>query len=466
LALHKSKFERFLGVFFIIRSKYGIKLIDRISHIKPGFWKFIADYSVYLSLGGIGAYYLSAVGSKKSLYYSQIFYIAIGFLLAAFLGYGVVMAYSMLLLSTAFAALLYNRKNTLLDFAYSSFLVAYPVYIVLSNTFVSMLIAFFGMPALLVYALGSHSLDILAGSSTLPGVSPMLPTSRGGEVGVGFPGFDLFIPWWSALVAIIITLVSHEAAHGILTRVSKVKLKSTGILSFGALPLGAFVEPDDDELNKKKSVERMRVYTMGSFANLAVGVFSILLVLCLLSGSNYVLIQENGLAVIGLTAGYPAEKFLSKGDVIYSIDHVSTDSLALFQNATASFKPGQAVELNTSRGVVQFALAANPDDSAKGQMGVLVSKLRFPDLLGPVNIILEAMGWIIFFNLNIALVNLLPLVPFDGSKMFKEIVDSMSLSELNVKRIFYGITALTAVFFLINAIPLLKIAANAVLSFL
>ena len=458
LILFKSKVERQLGVLFVIRSNYGIRLIDWISKINPGFWNFIADFSVYLSFGGLGAYYLSRVDSRKHLEYSQIIFSSAFFFLLS-KDFGLPAGLLSLVLFTVIAALLYARRNSILDFIFSSILLAVLGSFIISEPLILFLIALFGLPALLVFALISHSIDILLGSSNLPGVSPMLPTSQGGEVGVSFPGFDIFIPWWHALVAIIVTLVFHEAAHGILARVSKVRLKSTGILSLGALPIGAFVEPDDDELNSRSSLERMRVYSMGSFANLCVGVAAILLILSV-SGFSYTLIQEHGVAVIGLSPGFPAEKVLSRGDVIYSIDNMSTDSLALFQNATSLFRSGQTVELNTSKGILSLVLAPSQANGSVGQMGVLVSKIKFPELVSPLYFLLEALVWIIFFNMNIALVNLLPVIPFDGGRMFKEVVDSMQLSELSVKRVFYGIASLTAIVFLVNAIPLFRIAIN------
>ena len=457
-ALYKSKFERQLGVFFIIRSSYGIKLIDLLARIKPAFWKFIADFSVYLSFGGIGAYYLSKSESRKALYYGQILFASLLFIIVS-RGYGLPSGILLVLSFTAFAAFFHSRKDKTLDAFFSAITLAVLTNTLLPNTLITIATALFGMPALLIFGLVSHSLDILSGASNLPGVSPLMPTTQGGEVGVSFPGFDIFIPWWHALIAIIVTLVSHEAAHGILTRVAGVKLKSTGILSLGALPIGAFVEPDEDELKRKSSIERMRVFTMGSFANLAVGVLSIILFL-LLSNSAPLLLQEHGIAVISLTRGYPAEKILEQGDVIYSINNVSTDSILLFQNATSQFKAGETVELNTSKGILQMTLASAAGNASKGQMGVLVSKIRFMTAAYSVDFLLEALGWIIFFSMNIALVNLLPVLPFDGGRMFKEIIDSLSLSEISVKRVIYGIAILTALTFVVNAIPLLGIIAD------
>ncbi len=465
LLLLNSDTERHVGVFFIIRSGYGIKLIDSLAKFKPRVWNFIADFSVLLSFGGMGAYYLSTSEETKPNLYMGI--PLLGLLLSAAAFFTGETSAALLLAIAALASypLLSAVRNTAANFMYTALLLASTSQLFI-NGFAAAAFGFLGLPALMVSVMVSHGLNILSAETTLPGVSPLLPSTQEGNVGVSFPGYGIFIPWWYALIALATTLVSHEAAHGVLTRVAGVRLKSTGILSALALPIGAFVEPDEDELKKKSSVQRMRVYTMGSFANLAVGLLSVLLIIAsTLFFANTV--HSNGLSVVGHMEGFPAEDVVPVDSIIYSVNGTPTPRFDVFKNLTAGLKPGGTVSLNTSEGVYDITLAAGEEEPERGYIGIyLMENLEFSGPasgfinVGLLSFVINALSWIAFFNVNIALVNLLPVIPFDGGRMFKEVVSTMNLSEGGVNRIVYAVVAFTALIFLVNLIPLLSMLAE------
>jgi len=317
----------------------------------------------------------------------------------------------------------------------------------------------FGLPALLIYALFTHGMMILLEQTDLPGVSPLIPSTRGGNLGVAFPGYDIFIPWWHALIAIIITLVAHESSHGVLTRVAKVRLKSTGILTLGSLPIGAFVEPDEEELNRHTSIERMRVYTMGSFANFVVGITFAIMIFAIYSAfSSYMIID--GVKVVGFIEGFPAKEVMESGSLIYSIDGTNVADMDEFVVASKDLVAGEKVVLNTSSGVHSFTLGVSKEDPGKGYMGVYVANqvslkgsLAFIEMR-TLSFIIDMLEWIVFFNINIGLVNLLPIIPFDGGRMFHEVINSMKIKEINVKRVVYAVIVFTAIVFMVNTLPL------------
>ena len=68
----------------------------------------------------------------------------------------------------------------------------------------------------------------------------------------------------------------HEFSHGILTFVSNLKVKSLGIL-YLIIPLGAFCEPDEEQLRKTSISNRMRVYSAGPTSNFTVVLISLIL---------------------------------------------------------------------------------------------------------------------------------------------------------------------------------------------
>ena len=271
ILLYRSGHERHLGCVFLVRSKYGLSLIERLSKIRPEIWTGLCDMSVLVGFGGMGGLYLASFReTRRNLLKSMG---AVGFigLLA-----GLVLGVSGIIILTGLVALiialylLTRIENRVLDFITSTILISLAASLVINPT-LSILIGVFGAPALLIYALALNGLGIVTGGSDLPGVSPLVPSSdESGAVGFSFPGYDLFIPFWYGLIALAVTLVSHEASHGVLSLIAKVKVKSTGLLTLGALPIGAFVEPDEKDLEEHKSVERMRVYTAGSLANFTV----------------------------------------------------------------------------------------------------------------------------------------------------------------------------------------------------
>ena len=77
-----------------------------------------------------------------------------------------------------------------------------------------------------------------------------------------------YFTYWIVIIAIV--AISHEFAHGIFAAYDKIKIKSTG---FGFFPfffpvfLAAFVEPDEETMNKKKIHTQLSVLSAGTFAN-------------------------------------------------------------------------------------------------------------------------------------------------------------------------------------------------------
>ena len=94
----------------------------------------------------------------------------------------------------------------------------------------------------------------------LPGINPILPLEYLGFI----------------LLGLIIAIMVHEFSHGILALVDKIKVKSLGIL-YLIVPIGAFCEPDDDEVKKARILSRLRIYAAGPTANFVVVCLSILL---------------------------------------------------------------------------------------------------------------------------------------------------------------------------------------------
>ncbi|MBN1235813.1 MAG: site-2 protease family protein, partial [Methanotrichaceae archaeon] len=91
------------------------------------------------------------------------------------------------------------------------------------------------------------------------------------------PGLNEYIPFAWGWIALFVTMVVHEFAHGILSRVEGVRVKSMGIVAVFFAPIAAFVEPDDEELfggkDKPPKVSRgarVRILSAGVISNFIV----------------------------------------------------------------------------------------------------------------------------------------------------------------------------------------------------
>ena len=80
---------------------------------------------------------------------------------------------------------------------------------------------------------------------------------------------NLFPPFYFTyfIVALAIVAIVHEFSHGIFMRLFKIKIKSTGLVFLGPI-LGAFVEEQKSNFEKKKITEQMTVLGAGVFANI------------------------------------------------------------------------------------------------------------------------------------------------------------------------------------------------------
>ncbi|MFA5101868.1 MAG: site-2 protease family protein [Candidatus Thermoplasmatota archaeon] len=162
------------------------------------------------------------------------------------------------------------------------------------------------MTAWLVFGFTPEQRSTLPGPEValvLPGINPLLPLEYLGYV----------------LLGLVIAIIVHEFSHGILTLVDKLKVKSLGIL-YLIVPIGAFCEPDDEEVKKANILTRMRIYSAGPAANFVVVIISMLL----FSGVCLSAVQpaEEGAIIFTVDADSPASHLgLQTGVIITRINN-------------------------------------------------------------------------------------------------------------------------------------------------
>ncbi|MBL7160316.1 MAG: site-2 protease family protein [Candidatus Aenigmarchaeota archaeon] len=473
ILLMKTKHQRWF-IIFMIKTQHGIKLLERLGSLSPGFWRFLGDLAVIVSFGGLGTLYVSRY--RKVWPFLLLLGLFSMFFILPLAGPALTGGLFLALLLALFILNKIPERFASKVFAVLTVLIIFSIFLGFAGTLrpgtpalaISIITGIFGLPGLLVGALGSQAAAIITQESALPGISPLLPgISSEGQVGFMFPGLDIFIPLWSGLIAIIILLVSHEFSHGIMARVQKIPVKTMGLLTVGIVPVGAFVEPDDKVLEKKKSEEKMRVYAMGSFANLIVaGLATILLLGVSVWASG--MVEPVGIEIFSVQEGFPAE-VLEPGTVIQKINGISVSSMEEYLTESAKLKPGDIIKLDTDRGSFSLKSVSNPGDSSRAYLGFNLRtktspKEGFENQQSSFGFLLaagSALEIIFFLNLNIAIVNLLPVIPFDGSKMFDELLKSFRRTRRHRKRISGWVWKIVLLLLLVNALPLFRILAEA-----
>ena len=74
-----------------------------------------------------------------------------------------------------------------------------------------------------------------------------------------------YFTYWIIIIAVI--AIPHEFAHGIFSRLNKIKIHSTGFGFLGPF-LAAFVEPDEKDMEKKGKFPQLSILAAGTFANI------------------------------------------------------------------------------------------------------------------------------------------------------------------------------------------------------
>ncbi len=117
------------------------------------------------------------------------------------------------------------------------------------------------------------------------------------------PGINPFVPVGYGILALVVGVVLHELSHGILSRAQGIKVKSMGVL-FMIVPIGAFVEPDQEQLESVEPLKRIRVYGVGPATNLILAIVFLLILIFPMMGAVTPL--HTGLAAVSVYDGSTA----------------------------------------------------------------------------------------------------------------------------------------------------------------
>ncbi len=332
-------------------------------------------------------------------------------------------------------------------------------------------------------ALAAIAMGVIVGLLVLGAVvSTRIPAAEAPSVteAVGLPGINPVIPLGYGIVAIVVGIVLHELAHGIVARSQKIGVKSLGIL-WCVVPIGAFVEQNDADMMAAPRRQRDRVAAAGVLANFLLTIVFFVALASLIAAS--VAPNANGVGVAYVESGSgAAHAGLGAGDIITSLNGTATPTLAQFEDAVARTLPNTTCAVtyySASRGrlvATTVNLTDNPSNHSRGFLGVgvygltpaeLRQTLVWPlgsdsgPLAGGIDWLilplasLEPVGsptssffhltgpfahvaptdfwiganllyWLAWMNLLLGLSNALPLVPLDGGLLFRDFAASVA----------------------------------------
>ena len=233
-----------------------------------------------------------------------------------------------------------------------------------------------------------------------PPIAPVIPY---------FPklfGLQSFFPpfyFTYFIVALAIVAIVHEFSHGIFMKLFKIRIKSTGLVFLGPI-LGAFVEEDRRNFEKKTNLEQMSVLGAGVFANtlfalifygLLVGFFFVSFSPAGYVFSDYAMSQ----IPVGQISGFGNASFegsnlttVSVGDDIYFLDDKLSVQLERQQASLIAYDDAAAiraglrgvitrmngVDIGSQEDLIDFLAEQSPG----GEVNIITSEGEFDLILG------------------------------------------------------------------------------------
>jgi len=326
-------------------------------------------------------------------------------------------------------------------------------------------------------------------------------TIREGARGVGpqanllIPGLNPYLPIWEGWVALVVTIIVHEAGHGIIARVYGVKVESTGLVLFLGIPIGAFVNIERDELNRISTKQKSSILTAGPMTNIvlaAISLFVILLITSTLVVTKPLDPASYGVVVTNVNPGSLAESIgLDKGTTIQQIQkNQIRNPVELNDNLNANLGKVVTIGITDENGVKLSKQATLPPqrEPGKGILGVSITPVADPKevldrynsmiytsplgLLAPPTFVqgmvpysdfmadkytspifgsyytipASLFFWLWFINFNVAIFNALPIGPLDGGQLYNTLIDKKTQNKKGIikhasKILTYGMVA-------------------------
>jgi len=206
----------------------------------------------------------------------------------------------------------------------------------------------FGVGIALVVMVGSF---LLVAFAAVQAVTNPQPTALNEPRNVlAIPGVNQFLPLSAAVeivAGLVIGLVVHEGGHGLMCRVEDIDIESLGLAFLAFIPVGAFVEPDEDSRRRASRGGQTRMFAAGVTNNFAITIVTFALLFGPVVGAIGV---APGAAIGGALPGTSAAAAdIGYGDRITAINGTEIEDYDHMQRVLGELE-SRAVELEIEEG--------------------------------------------------------------------------------------------------------------------
>jgi membrane-associated protease RseP (regulator of RpoE activity) len=329
------------------------------------------------------------------------------------------------------------------------------------------------MPIITALAIGLIAMSLIATFSNA--------AARAGERNLGpqsnllIPGLNPYLPWTYGWIALVVTIIIHEAGHGIVARVYNIKVDSTGLLLILGFPIGAFVNIAQEELSRTPLKQKSAILTAGPLNNMIIALvclFALYFIASSLTPIPTHNIPQYGVVVIGVGDHSLAGSIgLSKGAIVEKVAGQkvhNTDELTKILKSNLGNTVRIMWQDENGHQIIRSVTLPESVQANHGVLGVTITN-GIPDpvqvlnkykdaftfhsnpiiLLFPPTIVQEAVPysdlmapkyhsntlgpafpavanmifWLMFFNFNVGIFNALPIGPLDGGQFYNSLIE-------------------------------------------
>ena len=422
---------------YMLSSSRGIGTIHRIARDHRAFWDALALWGLVLGFGILAWPLLKGRISKRLYAFGVVSVAFIMLFIVPFLSYSVIFINIPSLQRFTSAVQPLPSPAQYVSSVLGGDIITYALRAV---TVIA------GFTGYMFYLLALNSYNILvsvAASVSAASIAPL--SSQVAGVAPLIPGLDT--PLFAGIIALIVILVVHEFSHGILASMLKVRLKSIGLLMFGLVPVGAFVEPDEKQVAKLPVMGQNKILAAGVSSNfLLMLVFFVPMLLMV----PYVVghIYQQSVVITGTISGYPAYNVVQVGSQVISWNGYKVMNLTGFESFASKEDPGSTIRLVTSAGAYTFTSQAY-NGSSRGLIGIevgSVSKAVTPSFGDKAVYFFYTLFALLFMlNFLVAVVNFLPLPGLDGWRIYS--------ASIGNKHFVHALTYIVLFLLLVNVLP-------------
>ena len=147
------------------------------------------------------------------------------------------------------------------------------------------------------------------------------------------PGVNEFLPLSAApeiVAGLLVGLIVHEGGHGLLCRVENIEIESMGVAMIAIIPIGAFVQPEEETQLKADRGGKTRMFAAGVMNNFVITLIAFAVLFWIVAA---LIVPAPGAAIGGtLDGSAAADAGIGPGDRIVAVDGTTIENASTFES--------------------------------------------------------------------------------------------------------------------------------------